>query len=490
MKVALKQLHNRALRTFFAQPQTLVGPILIPFLIAAGCIERPTTLDPVPDRPHAGVVLTAAVSDPADRDLLRQLARAWGTRSGAEIRTSDAPWDGTADIGLIRSAEMPRWAEAGQLRGVPAALKSADNDYRWDDLIPVYSLRLLTWGERTFAVPLTGEGMVLVYRKDAFDGKAGRPAAPPATWDELAGFAAREFKGQKYLPPLPATADRLQAEFFAAAASYDRPAVGRLGPNERPGDPFFAFQFDPTGGTPRLTAKAFERVADLYRQMQPARSAAADAATAFRTGEAKVGILTLAELGEVGPDAANKLGVAPLPGSRVTFDANGQEQPTGQGSVNRVPYLGWGARVGVVSTRCAAPDAAWDFLEDVGQPDRTALELVAARRWGAGPYRVSQFETRARARWFGYGLMPDETERLTNSLRDNMGFGVQNYRLRLRTPNQHELTAALDAELRTAIQGQTPPAEALKTANDRWTEIIRRQPGWRDQARKSLGLGG
>lgn len=490
MKVALKQLHYRSLCTIFARPQTLIGLILIPFLVAAGCIERPTTLDAIPDRPHSGLVLTAAVSDPADGELLRHLAKAWGTRSGAEIRIADAPWDGTADIGLIRSAEMPRWAEAGQLREAPAALKIAEDAYRWDDLLSIYPLRLLTWGERTYALPVTGEGMVLVYRKNAFDGKDGRPGDPPATWDELAGYASREFRGQKYLPPLPAGSDRLLAEYFAAAASYDRPAVGRLGPNERPGPAFFAFQFDPEKGAPRLTAKAFERVADLYRQMQPARSTAADAATAFRTGEAKIGILTLAELGQVGPDAASALGVAPLPGSRITFDANGNEQPTGQGSVNRVPYLGWGARVGVVSTRCANPDAAWDFLADVGQPDRTALELIASPRWGSGPYRISQLETKARARWFGYGLDANETERLTSALRDNLGLGVQNYRLRLRTPNQHELAVALDAELRKAIQGQTPPTEALKAANDRWAEINRGQPAWANQARKSLGLGG
>jgi ABC-type glycerol-3-phosphate transport system substrate-binding protein len=434
--------------------------------------------------------LTAAVSDPADRELLRQLARSWGTRSGAEIRIADGPWDGTADIGLIRSAEMPRFAEAGQLREAPAALKDANDAYRWDDLIRVYPDRLLTWGNQTYALPVAGEGMVLVYHKDAFDGKDGRPADPPATWDELAGYAAREFPGQKCLPPLPVAADRLQAEFFAAAACYDRPAVGRLRPGEQPGAAFFAFQFDTATGVPRLTAKAFEKVADLYRQMQPARSTANDAATAFRTGEAKVGILTLAELAQVGPDVAEKLGVAPLPGSRVTFDAKGQEQPTGQGSINRVPYVGWGARVGVVSTRCAAPDAAWDFLADVGLPDRTALELIAAPWWGAGPYRTSQLETKARARWYGYGLPPNETERLTSALRDNLGLGVMNYRLRLRTPNQHELTAALDAELRKAIQGNTPPAEALKAANDRWAEIIRRQPSdeWQRQARKSLGL--
>ncbi|MBO0698871.1 MAG: hypothetical protein J2P46_10785, partial [Zavarzinella sp.] len=225
-------------------------------------------------------------------------------------------------------------------------------------------------------------------------------------------------------------------------------------------------------------------------RMQPSRSTAPDAATAFRTKEAKVGILTLAELGQLGPEVAADLGVAPLPGTRVTFDASGQERPTGQGSVNRVPYLGWGARLGVVSAKCTAPAAAWDFFTDVGLPDRTALELISAPRWGAGPYRTSQLEIKNRYRWFGYGLAANDTERLTSALRENLGLGVQNYRLRLRTPNEHELTAALDAELRKAIRGEVPPAAAMKAANDRWAEIIRQQPpdNWRKQARRSLGL--
>ena len=57
-------------RAFFVSAKLL--PIIItPFLVAAGCIERPTTIDTPPDRPHAGVVLTAAASDPADREILR-----------------------------------------------------------------------------------------------------------------------------------------------------------------------------------------------------------------------------------------------------------------------------------------------------------------------------------------------------------------------------------------------------------------------------------
>jgi ABC-type glycerol-3-phosphate transport system substrate-binding protein len=254
---------------------------------------------------------------------------------------------------------------------------------------------------------------------------------------------------------------------------------------------FFAFQFDPATGLPRLDTPAFAHAAGLLRQMNEFRSTAPDVAAAFRSGEAKVGMLSLVELGRVGPDVAEKLAVAPVPGSRLVFETDGSPRPLAQGTVNRVPYVGWGGRLGVVSTKCAAPEAAWDFLADVGLPDRTALDLLAAPRWGAGPYRISQLDTRARPRWFGYGLSADQVDRLTNALRDNLGPGVQNYRVRLRTPDQHELAAVLDQELRAFLKAEkSDPAEAMKKANDRWREITGRLPKaeWEAQVKWSLGL--
>jgi hypothetical protein len=225
--------------------------------------------------------------------------------------------------------------------------------------------------------------------------------------------------------------------------------------------------------------------------MQPHRSHQPDAAAAFRAGEAKVGVLTLAELARVGPDVAEGLGIAPLPGARFTFDPSGNERPMERGLVNRVPYLGWGGRLGVVSASCANPTAAWDLLADAGMPDRGALELLADPRWGAGPYRASQLEARARARWYGYGLTGTETERLTSALGDNVGLGVENYRIRLRTPNHTDLDAALDANLRALLTGKDlKPADAMTKANADWTAIINRQPrdAWLTVARKSLGF--
>jgi ABC-type glycerol-3-phosphate transport system substrate-binding protein len=466
-------------------PVLFIGASVVATL---GCLERPTTIDVPPPRPFAGTVLTVAVADPADRDLAHLLGRSWAARNGAEVRVVETPFDGTADVGLIPPADLPMWAEADRLIDVPAERKSPTDSYRWDDVLRPYAIRLTTWGDRTYALPILGEGMVLVYRKDAFDGKDGRPAAPPATWDDLAALAPK-----MGLPPLPATADRLLAEFFVAAAAYDRPAVGRLGATEmlREREAFFAFQFDPKTGDPRLDVRAFAHVADLFQQMQPHRSRQPEAAAAFRTGEAKVGVLTLAELGRVGPDAAEGLGIAPLPGARFTFDPSGNRRPTERELVNRVPYLGWGGRVGVVSTSSSARAAAWDFLAEAGMPDRGALELLANPRWGAGPFRTSQLDARSRSRWYGYGLNATETERLTTALGDNLGLGIENYRIRLRTPNRADLDAALDAHLRALLTGKgMKPSDAMAKANADWKAIIDRQPreAWLKVARKSLGF--
>jgi ABC-type glycerol-3-phosphate transport system substrate-binding protein len=479
-------------RSFFVCAKVMAVAVLTPFLLAPGCIERPTTVDNPPARPFVGISLTVAVADANDRELVRQLAGSWAARSGAEVRVLDQTWYGAADIGLIPPAELPHWAEAGQLTPLPLAIKSPTNSYRWDDLFPIYQQQLTTWRDRAYALPIVAEGLVLVYRKDAFDGLEGRPGNPPTTWDELAALGDRQFQGV-YLPPVAASSEQLLAEFFSAAAGYDRMAVGRLASGELPGNEFFAFQIDPATGEPRLDRPAFRHVAELFHKMQIHRSPAADPATAFRTGEAKVGIVSLAELGRMGPELANNLGIAPLPGAAITFDAKGQAKPNGQGTINRVPYLGWGGRVGVVSTKCAAPDAAWEFLVDAGLPDRNALDLLANPKWGAGPYRTSQLDARARPRWYAYGLTAPETERLTTALRDNLGLGVQNYRVRLRTPNQAEFAAALDEELRAMLRGNGLTADqVMAKANERWRAIIRELPPdqWKKLAGLSLGIQG
>jgi multiple sugar transport system substrate-binding protein len=483
-----KQLIYARRRAIFPRAgSSLIGIALLSAL-SAGCIERPTTIDPPVPKPNAGVVLTVAVADPSDRELLSQLARTWSARTGGEVRVVSEVWNGSTDIGLIASADLARWAITGQLAEIPAELKSSAHPYRWDDLLHSYANRLTNWNGRTYALPVVGEGMILVYRKDRFDGKDGRPSAPPATWEELAEHAQK--LGKNSLPPLPNDSERLLAEFFSAAASYDRLAVSRINAEEliRNRGRFFEFQFNPTTGDPRLRSPAFDHVAQLFQSMHAFRSSAPDAIAAFNSNKASIGVVTLADLARIRAEIKDKLGIASLPGSPFTFDDDGTKRPNEQQTINRVPYLGWGGRLGVVSAKCGNPSAAWEFLVEAGLPDTTSLDLIANPNWGAGPFRMSQLDNRVRARWFAYGLSAAETDRLIAALNENLGPGVQNYRLRLRTPNQHELAKALDEELRKAIQ-QRDKAK-LSAAHKRWEEIINRQPReeWIAVLKTSLGL--
>ncbi|HVK07374.1 MAG TPA: hypothetical protein VM597_01225, partial [Gemmataceae bacterium] len=111
-------------------------------------------------------------------------------------------------------------------------------------------------------------------------------------------------------------------------------------------------------------------------------------------------------------------------------------------------------------------------------------------KWGAGPYRPSQVDTRAQARWAGYDLSPGDTNRLMTALRDNVGPGIQNSRLRLRTPNEAEFAAALDEQLVPLLKGTKAAELALAEAERRWGAIAAALPPaeWRAMYRRSLGL--
>src|SRR5205807_417675 len=129
----------------------------------------------------------------------------------------------------IPFSELGAWADRGELAPVPVGLRAADHPFQWTGLLPEYRGQLIDWGGQAHAVPLAGDGYIIVYRADrladanfaaAFRAARGRAPAAPATWEEFADLAAALSESQKK-PALPAMTGAEAADlFFRVAACY------------------------------------------------------------------------------------------------------------------------------------------------------------------------------------------------------------------------------------------------------------------------------
>jgi multiple sugar transport system substrate-binding protein len=488
-------------------------------LASTGCWKAPSFTDPEPELPYKGITLTVGCSEEVrERGLLEQLARDWSARTGAHIQIRSEPLgDGAkVDVGVITPPELTHWAVKGALQELPGAYRSSQNKFLWSELPLLLAEKLLRWDGKAYALPLLGEGHVLVYRTDLFTEKQAefgrehkRQLAAPETWEELVQIARffHESTGKPSLPSLPQRADDLDRLFYTIAVVYDRPAVseaGRAGAralSPAQEDELFSFHFSLASGESRVNRPAFIHALHLLQEMQPCRpaGAAADPSEDFRRGGA---VLCLARLDALARFQAadspvrDRFAIAPIPGSRFTFAyhpgerGEAERKETVAGQVNRVPYVGWGGCFGVVTTACSRPEVAWEFLAAIGDPAATSLEVLGAAKWGAGPYRGSHLEARNRNYWYGYGLSNEQTEKLVDQLRHYLVSSIVNYGVRLRVPDAKDYSRVMDEELRRALLERKPAKAALDEAARRWKALSATQPGGgpRETYRKSLGL--
>ncbi|MBY0456257.1 MAG: hypothetical protein K2V38_02850, partial [Gemmataceae bacterium] len=241
----------------------------------AGCGEVAIAPPPA-TKPNAGAKLTLACPDPALADALAPMLASWEARTGARVtvlRQGMAPAD-DADLGVVAAGELGVWAEDGKLTSLPGKLRDNRHPVQWFGFLAAAD-RQVSWGAKTFAVPLTGDGVVLGYRADRLGDPAARAAftaqsptkrelTPPATWDELAEvalfFAARDKRPS--LPPLPVGDEARLDLLCRVAASFDRPAYGDKDLEGRNQDAeLLAFQFGVQTGRPRLDAPGFQAAA-------------------------------------------------------------------------------------------------------------------------------------------------------------------------------------------------------------------------------------
>jgi ABC-type glycerol-3-phosphate transport system substrate-binding protein len=395
------------------------------------------------------------------------------------------PGDDT-DIGILAVPQFGFWASRGELARVPGRLRLADHAYQWTGVLAIYRERLSEWGGQAQAIPLAGDGFVVLYRTDrlaeakfvdAFLGAYKRKPAAPATWEDFADLAV-QLRATSGRPSLAPMSDAAIADlFFRVAACYDRPAL--VGPRSgQEGVP--SLIHDVTTGNPRLDAPAFTAAGELFARLVEGKCFAPPAAAgqpldpiaALADGSA-LAVVSLAELSRLPREngmVPPRFGIAPLPGTKRYFERG---RSTAAALPNYIPYHS-GGRLGVVRSRCANPDAAFDLLAELGGPARS-LEIISTPGLGVGPSRLSHLERDRLHIWYGYGLAASRTKLLQQAMQQYVRQEVKTPALGLRGPDQDVLSAAAAKELGKIITG-TPPAEALRNLTGAWNAIDAKTP--------------
>jgi ABC-type glycerol-3-phosphate transport system substrate-binding protein len=449
-------------------------------------------------KPFTGVSLNLRCPDREFAEALSPAARSWAERTGAKIAIQVEPMvsGDSADIGIIDVPEFGTWADRGDLKPVPPSLRTQDNPYQWTGLLPVYREQLIVWGGQAQAIPLAGDGSVIVYRADRlkdptfiakFKSQVGREPADPSTWEEFAAIAA-VFAALDGKPSLPAlTNSELATLFFRIAACHDNLAQHESMQTKLGGGlESLSFQFDLTNGNPRLTDPAFVEsarwLADLTAKKclpPPAAGTTSDPAAAFAKNQAMIAVLSLAQLAQFPRENGaipERFGIAAMPGTRTAFDPEKQRLVLLPGrSQNYIPYFS-GGKLGVVRTRCSDSTAAFDLLAELGGPTRS-LEIISAAALGAGPFRTSHLDHDRLPIWYGYGFEASRSDRLRAALLQYVNLETKNPTCGLRGPDQAELYTAAGNAMGKIASGTGKPVEAeLRQLQDDWKQIDKKTP--------------
>lgn len=462
----------------------LIGGALI--FAGAGCSGNSSPASVArTEKPFAGVKLTLGCESAAVAKALVNQARGWGTRTGAVLESAPIA---TAMIAVVRPSEVGTYAEAGDAQPVPEALKSLEHPGQWARILPIYRNRLAGWAGEPRAIPIAGEGVVLVVNselmtsaslREKYAAKYGRPApAIPTTWEEIAELA-EVCRGGAFTA-LATSRSRSVDDFLRVAACYDRKAMAETNLSRTGGSAplslaILSFTHSAETGQPRLTSPGFTDAARWYSAVSADR--ADDPLTALATDRALAAVLSLEELGRLPKDASGlvpaRFIIAPLPGTRKTHDAEGKPIDCST-RPNSVPYLngGWFA---VVRKDCPNSAAAFDLLADLANN----LELLSDPVLGFGPFRAEHLEQAREPLWQRYGFDAARTRQLADALRHNAAVATINPAFGLRGPDA--------GTLRTAL-AQALAAGNLAQAQSAWEEHARTYPGAQRIRRHAAGL--
>jgi multiple sugar transport system substrate-binding protein len=465
-------------------------------LVISGCQREQTiSTDKSQAKPFQGLTLKVVCPNPASELVFARYAPLWEQKSGAHVAhilyDSNLPPEKvpTADLWVIDSATLPSLFVNERLTPLPATLTEAENPYAWNELLPLYRMKLLRWNGIPIGLPLLDEPWLCYFRTDlladpthqaAFKKRFGRELAAPGTWEEFCAIAEYFDKQTRpgisqpcsSLPPLPSNLDGLDHEFYLVAAPFARRGSHEDDAAPAPDSEVYSFHYDLESMHPRIDSPGFRHALALLKQMQTYRPAqpVAEPPLSFERGEA---VLCLAgpewsARFQKNPRLKGKFGVRRAPGSEKSF-AYQSGLPAAVPGQNFIPYQGAAATVMAVPREGAYAEAAFDlaaFLSD----SKHSRDLVIDPSFGGGVFRDEHL--REKAGWQSFGLNEAWTGSLIQSIRDTVAYPqIKNPLLRLRIPGEFDHRHALDNEIRGCLFEGKDPQRALTDAAAHWRQL-------------------
>ena len=459
-----------------------VGFFLVGLLAGCGPKEQPkAAFSPkYPELQVSAPLAVARLPMPLQTEfkgwLETQAVRMGFTLDWTEPEKADLVW--LTPPQLLESMNIS--AKGADFAPVPEEWTRARSPLRYEDLIPWIRDHTISWKKVPFALPIAGEGFVLVYRKDILaDLRVKDPSLPlghPSSWTEFQQFAQSL---AKHLPalkagfsPLGFTPEDKERLFLMIHASIANRAIPM---NEKtdgaPESTLFGYLYDLQSGAFQPGQNATKEAARVWASLAPlsaiARGVRSDTipptpTDCFLRGETALGILPLSVLAKAAtvPDLIGKIGIGPIPGSMFHADSSGKLVKTSK--PNYRPMLGSAGLLAAVRSESTNAEKAWTFAAVLASPPG---EHFALNNQTAGATRNEQV---LRLRWDRFNLDGQTTVALREVLREQLlGSTIKNAAPYPRRPDGSERTALL-AQLLDQLKGDA----SVQSFHEDWTRGI------------------
>ncbi len=351
---------------------------------------------------------------------------------------------------------------------------------RFEDLIPWIKDHTISWKKIPFALPVSGEGFVLVYRKDLLADLRSKepslPMGPPSSWTEfqhLAQTLSKQFPNLKAgFSPLgftPEDKERLFLMIHASIAARAIPVNEKT--DEAPESTLFGYLYDLKTGAFQPGQNATSEAAKIWAGLAPLAPKVPTVTYSIQTptptemflaGETALGILPLSVLAKAAthPHLVGKIGIGPIPGSMIHADSSGKLVKTN--SPNYRPMLGSAGLLAAVRADSPNAEKAWTFAAVLASPPG---EFFALNNQTAGATRNDQV---LRLRWDRFNLDAQTTVALREILREQLlGSAIKNAAPYPRRPDGSDRTALL-SQLLDQLKGDA----SVQSFHEDWVRGI------------------